>query len=85
MGTIKTHWYFEKVTPKKHPDLVQYREWVFRAIEKPIHTERQGDGKIRYYIHVPDVGKYMRVITLEDGQTVFNAFFDRDFHPERGS
>ena len=23
--------------------------------------------------------KYLRVIVLEDGQTVYNAFFDRDF------
>lgn len=77
--------YFEEVTLKKHPDLVQYREWVFAAIEDPIHAERQDDGRIRYYIHVPEARKYMRVITLADGHTVFNAFFDRDFHPERES
>ena len=82
MATRQTHWYFEEVTPKKHPDVVQYREWVFRAIEDPIHTERQDDGKVRYYILVPEARRYMRVITLADGQTVFNAFFDRDFQPQ---
>ena len=26
-----------------------------------------------------EAGKYLRVVTLEDGETVHNAFFDRDF------
>jgi hypothetical protein len=26
-----------------------------------------------------ELGKYLRVITLEDGETVHNAFPDRDF------
>lgn len=28
---------------------------------------------------LPELGKYLRVVTLEDGETVHNAFFDRSF------
>jgi len=30
---------------------------------------------------IPDVGKYLRVVTEADGETVHNAFFDRRFSP----
>ena len=78
---MKTHRYFEEEAAAKHPESVRYRKWCQRAIQSPIHTETQDDGMIRHYILVPEVGKYMRVVTLEDGETVFNAFFDRRFKP----
>ena len=31
------------------------------------------------WIYIPDERKYLRVIFLSDGETVHNAFFDRDF------
>jgi hypothetical protein len=31
---------------------------------------------------VAEVDKYLRVILLEDGETVHNAFFDRSFKEE---
>jgi hypothetical protein len=30
---------------------------------------------------IPEVGKYLRVVTEPDGETVHNAFFDRGFKP----
>ena len=30
-------------------------------------------------IYIPELLKYLRVVTLEDGQTMHNAFPDRDF------
>ncbi|GJQ22155.1 MAG: hypothetical protein HBSIN02_25100 [Bacteroidia bacterium] len=35
--------------------------------------------RIRYWGYVEELGKYLRVVTLEDGETVHNAFPDRDF------
>jgi len=35
--------------------------------------------RIRKWSFIEEVGKYLRVIILEDGDTVHNAFFDRDF------
>lgn len=37
------------------------------------------DGRVRYWAFVPELGKYLRVVTLEDGETVLNAFPDRDY------
>ena|SRR5450759_922153 len=40
----------------------------------------QADGRIRFWGIVPELGnRVLRVVTLEDGTTVHNAFPDRDF------
>ena len=40
----------------------------------------QADGRIRFWGRVPEFGnRVLRVVTLEDGVTVHNAFLDRDF------
>ena len=31
------------------------------------------------WIYIPEEDKYMRVVVEPDGETVHNAFFDRDF------
>ena len=36
-------------------------------------------ARIRHWIFIPELGKHLRVITLADGETVHNAFPDRDF------
>lgn len=54
-------------------------EWIQRAIDEPIHTEVQSDKRIRKWIKIKEENKYLRVILLPDGETVHNAFFDRNF------
>jgi hypothetical protein len=49
------------------------------AVEHPDHSERQPDGRFRYWKFIPELNKYLRVVTLEDGQTIHNAFPDRNF------
>ncbi|EXI76354.1 MAG: hypothetical protein AW07_00299 [Candidatus Accumulibacter sp. SK-11] len=39
------------------------------------------DQRIRHWIFVPEPGRYLRVMTLEDGATLHNAFPDRRFTP----
>ena len=42
----------------------------------------QQDGRIRRWGKIDEFGgKYLRVILLADGETVHNAFFDRDYEP----
>jgi len=41
--------------------------------------EHQPDGRIRYWAYVEELGKYLKVVTLEDGETVHNAFPDRNY------
>ena len=55
-------------------------EWIERVAANPLHLVVQADGRIRKWGRVPEAGgKYLRVVLLEDGETVHNAFFDRDF------
>lgn len=42
-------------------------------------TEVQSDGRVRKWARIAETGKFLRVILLEDGETVHNAFFDRSF------
>ncbi len=52
------------------------------VIESPDRTEHQSDGRIRYWKAVEELGgKYLRVVTLEDGVTLHNAFLDRGYKP----
>jgi hypothetical protein len=39
----------------------------------------RSDGRIRKWGKILETGKYLRVILLEDGETVHNAFFDRSY------
>jgi len=55
--------------------------WLETAIANPAHVEVQPNGRIRYWTFVAELGKYLRVITEPDGQTVHNAFPDRGFKP----
>ena len=57
-------------------------EWIIRAIESPIREITQKDGRIRRWCQVPEMeNRYLRIILLEDRETVHNTFFDRDFIP----
>lgn len=51
-----------------------------------MRREVQADGRIRHWGVVVDPrdGKerVLRVVTLEDGETIHNAFFDRGFRKE---
>ena len=51
-------------------------------IDQPEKTEIQIDGRIRKWAKIAEENKYLRVVLLEDGETVHNAFFDRSFREE---
>ncbi len=58
-------------------------EWIEYTVKTPIKEERQSDGRIRRWAKIADANnKYLRVVLLEDGETVHNAFFDRSFTEE---
>jgi hypothetical protein len=74
---LKTTRYFEEQVMKKRQYL--RREWCEEALRKPVRRERQADGRWRFWAFIPSEGRYLRVVTLEDGETVLNAFWDRGF------
>jgi hypothetical protein len=77
----KTTKYFDAV--RGRPDRAQIEmEWIERVINTPEKTMTQKDGRIRKWARIPEMSdRYLRVILLEDGETIHNAFFDRGFKP----
>jgi hypothetical protein len=68
---------------RQRPDRAAIKEdWIIETIDNPLKTVKQSDGRIRKWKYIEEVGKYLRVILLEDGETVHNAFFDRGFKEE---
>lgn len=81
---MKTTRYFEEQVLRKRPYI--QRDWCAEAIAAPIRRVVQSDGRIRFWIRLtsPSTGtRFLRVVTLEDAQTVHNAFFDRGFREEQ--
>jgi hypothetical protein len=78
---MKTTRYFEEQVLRKR-NYIQ-RKWCERALREPVKRETQPDGRIRFWIFIPEIKKYLRVVTLKDGQTVHNAFPDRNFEGEK--
>jgi hypothetical protein len=75
---MKTTDYFRTVALAKHPEV--QREWIERVLANPLKTEVQSNGRVSYWANIPEMeGRALRVITLSDGETVHNAFFDRNF------
>lgn len=59
------------------------REWCESVLNQPEHKEAESNGRIRHWAYVAEAGKYLRVVTLEDGETVHNAMFDRSYARRR--
>lgn len=78
---MKTTLYFEEAVLKKRPYLK--REWCELCVQEPEHREVQNDCRIRHWRFIPALAKYLRVVTLADGETIHNAFPDRDFKMEK--
>ena len=58
-------------------------EWIDFTINNSVKTEIQSDGRIKKWAKIKEEKKYLRVILLEDGETIHNAFFDRNFKGDR--
>mgnify|MGYP006293091429 FL=1 len=73
--------YFENKVLAKRPYLT--KDMCIAVVEESVHREVQEDGeRVRFWAQVPELGgRYLRVITLEDEQTIHNAFPDRRFKP----
>ncbi len=71
--------YFEYIYSRRS-DIKQIKEkWIIETIQNPDFEEVQKDGRIRRWKYIEEAKKFLRVILLNDGETVHNAFFDRSF------
>ena len=77
---MQTTDYFRDEVMSKRPYIKT--EWIERALAQPVKREVQPeDGRIRHWVWIEELGRFLRVVTLEDGVTVHNAFPDRRFAP----
>jgi predicted nucleotidyltransferase len=76
---MKSTRYFNEFAAQKHPEV--QREWIERVLANSVKREVQPNDRISYWGNIEEAeGRILRVITLEDGETVHNAFFDRNFY-----
>lgn len=82
---MKTTRYFEEQVLRKRPYIL--RAWCGEVIRAPLRREAQNDGRIRFWGEVTDprdrTVRTLRVVTLADGETIHNAFFDRGFKRDK--
>ena len=77
---MKTTQYFDRDVRIPRPYLRD--DWIERVLTNPLETEVQENGRIRRWGIIEEGGgKIPRVVTLSDGVTVHNAFFDRGYKP----
>jgi hypothetical protein len=55
--------------------------FVIRILDQPARRDIQSDGRFRLWGYVPARRRWLRVIVEPDGETVHNAFWDRNFRP----
>ena len=77
---MKQTGYFKNEVRKRRPYIKD--AWLERALAETEYTEVQPNGRIRHWIYVEELGKYFRVVTEADDETVITAFPDRSFKPE---
>ena len=69
------------VDTRSRPDRSAIKmDWIESTVLAPDVEKVQSDGRIRRWKKILAANnKYLRVVLLENGTTVHNAFFDRRF------
>jgi hypothetical protein len=70
---------------KQRPDRrIIEEKWIVETVSNPDFKEVQSDMRLRFWKKIEEAeGKYLRVILLEDQETIHNAFFDRRFKEKK--
>jgi hypothetical protein len=74
---MKTTSYFDQSVLARRPYLKA--AWIEYVLNSPIRVEVQDNGRISHWAFIVELNKYLRVITEPDGETVHNAYPDRNF------
>ncbi len=67
-------------TRKRSDRAIIRDEWIRFVIDNPIKEVVQADGRVKRWARITEMdNRALRVVLLEDRETVHNAFFDRSF------
>lgn len=62
------------------PDrIIIKHEWIEQVFYHYEFEMKQADNRLRRWGFIKEVNKYLRLVVLEDGETIHNAFFDRSY------
>jgi hypothetical protein len=65
---------------RERPDRADINpEWIEFVFYHPDFEQIQGDGRIRRWAYINEAEKYLRIVILDDNETIHNAFFDRSY------
>lgn len=73
---MKTTEHFERVLQQR-PQIK--REWCERIVKECGFKQEMLSGRRRCWGWVAELGHYVRVVTLEDGETLHTAMIDSSF------
>ncbi|HEX7140726.1 MAG TPA: hypothetical protein VF219_22935 [Vicinamibacterales bacterium] len=59
------------------------REWCERILANPIEVRQQENGMYQMWGFVVEMGKYLRIVMLEDKETLHTAHPDRRYKGPR--
>jgi hypothetical protein len=83
-GNRKATRYFQEQVLRKRPYILT--SWFDAILAAPLRRTVQPDGRIRWWDRVTDPRdgqvRVLRIVTLEDGETIHNAFFDRGYRED---
>ena len=54
---------------------------IVGVLDRPARRVVQDNGRVRYWGLIRDLGSYLSVITLADGETVHTYYIDEVFAP----
>lgn len=82
---MRTTRYFDEQVKRKRPYIDA--DLCRAVIASPLRRQRQQDGRIRFWGRITLPGeatdRILRVVTLEDGKTIHNAFLDRRYREDK--
>lgn len=56
-------------------------DMVVAVLDNPVKRLVQPNGRVRYWGLVREIGGYLSVVTLADGETVHTYYVDEEFRP----
>ena len=76
---VKMTDYFQNSILRRRTEFLEREDDILEWINHPSHIETQSDGRKRFYVMDTTVGKWVRIVLLEDEKTIHNIFYDRNF------
>lgn len=74
---MRTTRYFREEVLRKRPYLRQnWERWCNEALNGPLREEEERNGRFRRWIYAPELDSHLRVVFLEDGETLHNMMKD---------